>query len=107
MTFYETINAMNIPSIYGAYKKEKPVPYFSYTGDGQDIFYADNTGYQRVNLYQIVYYYKLKDETKEDDIEEHLLDNGYTYDKSPDYYDASEGVYYIIYSQIKSLKGGR
>lgn len=107
MTFYQTINEIDIPSIYGTYKSDKPIPYMSYTGDGQDIFWADNNGYHRVNLYQLVYYYKEKDETKEDVIEEALLDNGYTYEKSPDYYDSSENVYYIIYSNIKSLKGGR
>lgn len=107
MTFYETIQAMDIPSIYGTYKAEKPVPYISYTGDGQEIFFADNGAYHRVNLYQIVYYYAKKDERKEDAIEESLLENGYTYEKSSDFYDSSEKVYYIIYSQIKSLKGGR
>lgn len=107
MTFYEVIQSIEIASIYGAYKKEQPIPYMSYTGEGQDIFWADNGGYHRVNLYQLVYYYKLKDETEEDKIETALLDNGFTYEKSPDYYDSSENVYYIIYSSIKSLKGGR
>ena len=107
MTFYETISTMKIPSIYCAYKKNQPVPYISYTGDGQDIFFADNGAYHRVNLYQIVYYYVKKDESKEDVIEETLLANGYTYEKSSDFYDTSEQVYYIIYSQIKSLYGGR
>ena len=107
MTFYQTISTLNIPTIYGAYKSDQPVPYVSYTGYGQDIFFADNGGYHRTNLYQLVYYFKTKDETKEDVIEEALLDNGYTYEKSPDYYDSSENVYYIIYTEIKSLKGGR
>lgn len=107
MTFYEAITAITFPCIYGAYKADRPVPYCSYTGAGQDIFYADNGAYQRVNLYQLVYYYTAKDEEAEDAIEEALLGAGYTYDKSGDYYDMSEGVYYIIYSNIKSLKGGR
>lgn len=107
MTFYQVLNTIDLPCIYGAYQQKQPVPYISYTGAGQDIFYADNGAYQRVNLYQIVYYYKLKDETKEDAIEEALLDAGFTYEKSDDYYDTSEDVYYIIYMNIKSLKGGR
>ena len=107
MTFYQVINGMTVPCIYGTYKKDRPVPYISYTGAGQEIFYADNDAYHRVNLYQLVYYYSEKDETKEDIIEETLLANGYTYEKSADYYDSSEGVYYIIYGNIKSLAGGR
>ncbi len=107
MTFYETLENLNVPSIYGTYKREQAVPYVSYTGAGQDIFWADNGGYHRVNLYQLVYYFKLKDETNEDAIEEALLDNGFAYEKGGDFYDSTEGVYYIIYSNIKSLKGGR
>lgn len=107
MTFYQIIQSIDIPSIYGSYKSDQPIPYMSYTGAGQDIFWADNDGYHRVNLYQLVYYYKKKDETEEDSIEETLLDNGYSYEKSQDYYDSSENVYYIIYSNIKSLKNGR
>ena len=107
MTFYQIIKEMGLPCIYGTYKEEQAVPYISYTGYGQDVFYADNGAYHRVNLYQIVYYYKTKDETKEDAIEEALLGAGFIYDKSEDYYDTSENVYYIIYTNIKSLKGGR
>lgn len=107
MTFYQTISLMNIPCIYGAYKKEQALPYISYTGYGQDIFFADDTHYHRVNLYQIVYYFSAKDEAKEDDIEESLLANGYMYDKSEDFYDSDQDLYYIVYSNIKNLKNGR
>lgn len=107
MTFYQAIQALNIPSIYGTYRTDQPIPYISYTGAGQDIFWADNGAYHRVNLYQVVYYFKTKDESEEDVIEETLLSNGYTYEKGEDFYDSSENVYYIIYSNIKSLKGGR
>lgn len=96
MTFYEIIITINLPCVYGVFKKGQTLPYFSYTGAGQDIFYADNTGYHRVNFYQLVYYYKTKDEEVEAEIEQTLLDNGYTYDKGSDLYDESEGVYYII-----------
>ena len=107
MTFYQTIQQINIPSIYGAYRTDQPIPYMSYTGAGQDVFFADNGGYHRVNLYQLVYYYKKKDEEKEDAIEEALLNNGFTYEKGSDYYDSSEDVYYIIYSNVRSLNRGR
>lgn len=107
MTFYQIISTIGIPCIYGTFKNDQPVPYLSYTGAGQDVFSADNGYYRRVNLYQIVYYYSKKDETKEDAIETTLLANGFTYEKSGDYYDSSENVYYIIYGNIKSLQRGR
>ena len=107
MTFYQTLNTLGIPCVYGIFRREQAVPYISYTGYGQDIFYADNGAYRRINLYEIVYYYTDKNEENEDAIEEALLDNGFTYEKSSDYYDSSESIYYIIYTNIKSLERGR
>lgn len=107
MTFYEIIQSIPITSIYGAYQKKQALPYISYTGYGQDIFWASNIAYKRNNLYQIVYYFKEKDESKEDVIEETLLDNGFGYDKSEDFYDEGENLYYIVYSNINNLKFGR
>lgn len=107
MTFYELIQILPTTAIYGAYKQKQALPYISYTGYGQDVFWADNGAYKRNNLYQIVYYFKEKDESKEDEIEETLLDNGFGYDKSEDFYDESENLYYIIYSNIKNLTFGR
>ena len=106
MTFYQVIKLISIPSVYGVFKKGRALPYFSYTGSGQDIFYADNTGYFRVNFYQLVYYFKDKDEDLESEIEQTLLDNGYLYDKGSDMYDSAEGVYYIIYDNVKKQKKG-
>ena len=103
MTFYEILDDLKLPCVYGAYKKNQPIPYVSYTGYGQDIFWASNGAYYRTNLYQLAYYYKEKDETKEDAIEKVLLDNNFGYDKSEDFYDDSNGIYYIVYSNIKSL----
>lgn len=107
MTFYQIIKTLDIPCIYGAFRKNQPLPYISYIGYGQDIFFADNGFYHRVNLYQIVYYFSAKDETVEDTIEETLLSNGYGYEKSEDFYDEGEDLYYIVYSNIKNLKNGR
>lgn len=106
MTFYQLITTINLPCVYGTFRKDVGLPYFSYTGAGQDIFYADNTGYHRVNFYQLVYYFKTKDEEAEEQIEQTLLDNGYTYDKGPDMFDQSDEVYYIIYDNVKTTRKG-
>lgn len=106
MTFYQVIQTIDLPCVYGVFRKGQTLPYFSYTGAGQDIFYADNTGYHRVNFYQLVYYFKTKDEEAESEIEQTLLDNGYTYDKGSDLYDESEGIYYIIYDNVKTTRKG-
>lgn len=107
MTFYQVLQTMAITAVYGAYQRKQALPYISYTGYGQDVFWADNDAYKRNNLYQIVYYFKVKNEGVEDDIEETLLDNGFGYEKSEDFYEESENLYYIIYSNIKNLKFGR
>ena len=106
MTFYEVIATIDLPCVYGAFRANKEVPYFSYTGAGQDIFYADNTGYHRVNFYQLIYYFKTKDEASEELIEQALLDHGYTYDKGPDMYEQTEEIYYIIYDNVSTTRKG-
>lgn len=106
MTFYEVIGTINLPCVYGAFRKNIKPPYFSYTGAGQDIFYASDTGYYRVNFYQLIYYFKTKDEASEAVIEKTLLENGFTYDKSPDLFDQDEGVYYIMYDNVKAKGKG-
>ena len=106
MTFYQLITTINLPCVYGTFRKDVELPHFSYTGAGQDIFYADNTGYHRVNFYQLVYYFKTKDEEADEQIEQTLLDNGYTYDKGPDMFDQSDEVYYIIYDNVKTTRKG-
>jgi hypothetical protein len=106
MTFYEVIKTTGLPCVYGAFREDVDVPYFSYTGAGQDIFYADDTGYYRVNYYQLIYYYETKNENAEEVIEQTLLDNGYTYDKGADMFDQTEGVYYIIYDNVRSTRKG-
>lgn len=105
-TFFEVIQTLNMPCIYGVFQKNKTLPYVSYTGYGQDIFYADDGGYHRTNLYQLVYYFKDKSEAAEDLIETTLLEHGYAYNKGEDLYDSEENVYYIIYDSIKAFRKG-
>lgn len=105
-TFFQVISSIGLPSVYGIFRKNKQLPYMTYTGYGQDIFYADNGGYHRNNLYQLVYYFSDKNESIEDAIETTLLSNGYTYNKGEDLYDSEQNVYYIIYDSIKALGKG-
>lgn len=105
-TFFEIIQTLDMPCVYGVFRKNQALPYMSYTGYGQDIFWADNGGYHRVNLYQLVYYFSEKDEALEDSIETLLLSYGYTYNKGEDLYDSEQNVYYIIYDSIKALGKG-
>ena len=106
MTFYELIETIELPCVYGVFRKDVDLPYFSYTGAGQNIYYADDTGYYRLNFYQLIYYFKTKDEDAEGLIEQTLLDNGYTYDKGSDMFDQGEGVYYIIYDNVQTTRKG-
>ena len=101
-TFFEILQTIeDLPCVYGIFRKNQPLPYVSYTGYGQDIFHADDTGYYRANLYQLVYYFTVKDESVEDTIETTLLNYGYIYNKGEDLYDSEQNVYYIIYDSIK------
>ena len=64
---------------------------------GQNNLPADNTLYWRENTYQVEYYFKTKDESKEAEIEEILLADGYNFEKSEDIYIEEEGLFVIYY----------
>ena len=98
MTIFEVLESTGLPCVYSHFKKKgiKP-PFLAYIGSGQLNLDADNTHYWRENTYQVEYYFTDKDESKEAEIEDALLENGYLYDKSEDIFVESEGVFLIYY----------
>lgn len=91
------LEEMDIPVAYGRMKERTPVPYITWLGSGQNTAQADDTHYFRENSYQIELYFKLKNPTLEDQLEQLLLDNGLLYDKSEDIYLEDEGIFMIYY----------
>lgn len=91
------LEGLGIPVAYGLHKEKTPLPYITWLGSGQNTFDADNTYYFKENTYQIELYYKLKDPTLEDQLEQILLDNGLLYEKSEDVYLEEEGTFMIYY----------
>lgn len=103
MTLFEILQQTGLPCAYSHFTKDdedKPSspPYIVYLGSGQNNFEADNTFYYRQNQYQIEYYFTKKDEEKEAQIEQLLLDNGFLYEKSEDVYIEDDGVFVIYYN---------
>lgn len=97
MTLYELLETTGLPVAYGVFDEEQDPPYIAYIGSGQMDFAADDTYYHRKNRYQIEYYFKEKDEDKEAEIEQLLLDNGYPYQKSEDLYLDDQRLFLIYY----------
>lgn len=91
------LEGLGIPVAYGLHKERTPLPYIVWLGSGQNTFDADNTYYFKENTYQIELYFKLKDPTLEDRLEQILLDNGLLYEKSEDVYLEEEGTFMIYY----------
>lgn len=91
------LSEAGIPVAYGLFRKQTTLPYIVWLGYGQNTFQADNTHYHRENSYQIELYFKLKDPSLEERIEQILLDHGLLYDKSEDVYIDDEGVFLIYY----------
>ena len=102
MTIFECLKSTGLPCVFSHFKdtESEPIspPYLAYVGSGQRNLDADNTHYWRENTYQVEYYFITKDESKEADIEDTLLANGYLYEKSEDIYLEVEGVFLIYYS---------
>ncbi len=101
MTIFETLQRTGLPCAYSHFRKKdapKTPPYIVYLGAGQNNFEADNTFYHSENRYQVEYYFTDKNEEKEAEIEQLLLENGYLYEKSEDVYIEEEGVFVIYYT---------
>lgn len=101
MTFFQTLETIGLPCVYSHYEQGREdigIPYLAYHGNGQETFSADDTFYWRYNTYMVEYYFIEKDESKEEEIENALLSNGYRYSKSDDVYIESEGVFVIYYT---------
>lgn len=102
MTLYQVLTQSKLPCAYSHFKDKdspKAPPYIVYIGQGQENFEADNTYYHSRNTYQVEYYFTEKNEEKETEIEELLLDNGFLYEKSEDIFIEDENVF-VIYYQI-------
>lgn len=91
------LEGLGIPVAYGLHKEKTPLPYLVWLGSGQNTADADNTHYFRENTYQIELYFRLKNPTLEEQLEQILLDNGLLYEKSEDIYLEEEGVFMIYY----------
>lgn len=98
MTIYQVLQSTGLPCAYSHFKKPVEPPYIVYIGDGQDTMDADNTHYWRNNRYQVEYYFTIKNESNETEIEDALLENGFNYTKSEDVYIEDEGVFVIYYT---------
>lgn len=98
MTIFETLEKTDLPCVYSHFKKKGITPpYLAYIGSGQRNLNADDTHYWRENTYQVEYYFIDKDEEKEAEIEDALLENGFLYEKSEDIFLEEEGVFLIYY----------
>lgn len=91
------LEGLGIPVAYGLHKEKTALPYLVWLGSGQNTADADNTHYFRENTYQIELYFRLKNPTLEEQLEQILLDNGLLYEKSEDVYMEDEGVFMIYY----------
>lgn len=100
-TIIETLNTITrdygIPAAYSHFKTAQTPPYIAYIGNGQTQFRGDDTTYWRRNQYQVELYYAVKDVTLETSIEDALLADGWTYSKSDDTYEESQGLFVIFY----------
>lgn len=98
MSIRDVLKLSGLPVAYGTFRNMQKPPFIAYIGAGQDYVSADNTVYDKTDLYQVEYYFAKKDEAKELEIEALLLENGYRYNKSMDSYIESEELYVIYYT---------
>lgn len=107
MTVYEKLSKgmkrINVPFAYSNFNdSNKPdgCPYAVYLGNGADTLTADNKVYWSSYLYTLEYYYDMKDEGKEQELENMLTDQGFIWSKSVDTQIPEQNLY-VIYYEIK------
>lgn len=93
----EILNEIDLPSAYGRFLEPTEPPFVVYMGSGQETFEADDTIYHAQNRHRIEYYFAIKDEDAEADIEAAILKHGRQYEKSEDVYIDSEDIFVIYY----------
>ena len=93
----EALQSLGLPAAFGFFQAPQDPPYLVYTGAGQDQFRADNTIFDKTNLYRVEYYFTKKNEEEEAEIEETLLGAGFLYQKSEDAFIEDENVWVIYY----------
>ncbi len=91
------LNQIGLPWAYGRFLSVQEPPFLVYMGTGQNTFQADNTHYYRQNTHRIEYYFTIKDESVEAEIEDAILGAGLLYEKSEDTYIDSEDVFVVYY----------
>ena len=97
MTLKQIFTQLKIPFAYSHFMQPVEPPFAVYLGNGQTTFGGDDTWIYTKNRYQVEYYFKEKDETKEATIEKAFLDNGYNYTKSEDVFIENENIFVIYY----------
>ena len=101
MSIFETMKKSGLPCAYSHFKKPQKPPYLVYIGSGQNDYAADNKVYWKENTYQVEYYFTKKNEVKESEIEQVLIDDGWLFDKSEDIYLEEDDVFLIYYYVLK------
>ena len=92
--------ALEASGIYTAYymvSSGREAPYITWRGSGQDNFSADDIFVPLGNTYIAEYSFLEKSEEMESAIETALIDNGFRYAKSEDYFDEDTKEYWLQY----------
>lgn len=97
MSIQKTLLQTGLPVAYGFFREKQDPPYLCYMGNGQEQLLADNRRYHHKSLFRIEYYFRRKDETAEENIENALDTNGYRFEKSEDIYISGEKMFVIYY----------
>lgn len=97
MTIQELLTESPIPAQYGVMDEAIDPPFIVYLGMQPDVFAADNIPYVKYQSYRIEYYFKNKNESLENQLEDLLKSDGWFFTRSDDVYIESENMFVIYY----------
>ena len=91
------LQGTGLPCAYSHFKEKQEPPFLVYIQNGQNQFDADDTRFWHRNIYQVEYYFKIKDSAAEAVVEKALLDAGFKFTRSEDIYLEDEDVFVVYY----------
>lgn len=94
---YKMLKTLGMPVAYFKFNEKKPLPFLVYLQTGTDTFIADEKVYTKEKSFAIEYYFSVKDEEKEEQLEQLLTKTNIKWERTEDVYIPEENIFMTTY----------
>lgn len=94
---YKMLKTLDMPVAYFRFNESQPLPFLVYLQTGTNTFLADESVYTKDKTFAIEYYFAVKDEKKEEQLEKLLTKTNIKWERTEDVYIPSENIFMTTY----------